>query len=456
MSAKLETAAELTGRELVITRVFDAPRELVFRAWVDEGQLSRWWGPKGFTTPVCEWDARTGGMIHIDMRGPDGTIYPMSGKFTEIIEPSKIVFTASALDDKGEAKFENLNTVTFSEQGGKTTMKLHVRVLSAGPEAAKHLNGMSAGWNQSLDRFTDLLARGAAENTQNREILMSREFDAPRDLVWRAMTDPKQVVKWWGPRGFSTTIQEMDVRPGGVWNHVMHGPDGTDYPNQSVFTEIVKPQRICFSHGGAKKGGPAANFQATWSFDSLDAGARTRVTIHMVFPTAQERDTVVKVYGAIEGGNQTLARLAEELAKTPVVIERTFDAPVATVWKAITEIDQMRKWYFPMLEAFEPRVGFQTQFNVRVDEKDYLHIWKITEVIAGKKITYSWKFGGFPGESFLTFELFAEGNRTRLKLTHEGLETFLPDANPLLSRGNFAKGWTHFMGAALAEYLAKN
>ena len=93
-----------------------------------------------------------------------------------------------------------------------------------------------------------------------------------------------------GPRGFTTTIEKMDVRLGGVWKHVMHGPDGTDYPNSSIFKEVVKPERIMFSHGGGKKGGPGAHFTATWTFEAL--GDKTRVTIRMVFDSAADRDLV--------------------------------------------------------------------------------------------------------------------------------------------------------------------
>ena len=95
----------------------------------------------------------------------------------------------------------------------------------------------------------------------------------------------------------------------------MHGPDGTDYPNSSVFKEIVKPERIVYSHGGGKKGSPAVQAVATWTFDALDGGKKTKVTIRMVFPSKAERDTIVREYGAIEGGKQTLERLGEHLAK---------------------------------------------------------------------------------------------------------------------------------------------
>ncbi len=159
----------------------------------------------------------------------------------------------------------------------------------------------------------DARKSNSAAETADREIVITRVVDAPRALVWNVMTDPNHVVHWWGPRGFTTTIEKMDVRPGGVWKHVMHGPDGTDYPNSSVFKEVVKPERIVFAHGGGKKGGPGVNFTATWTFEAL--GDKTRVTIHMLFPTALDRDTVVKEYGAIEGGKQTLGRLAEYLTQ---------------------------------------------------------------------------------------------------------------------------------------------
>ncbi len=147
-----------------------------------------------------------------------------------------------------------------------------------------------------------------ASSTADREIIVTRVFDAPRELVWEAWTDPRHVVHWWGPNGFTTTIEKMEVKPGGVWKLTMHGPDGTDYPNRSVFTEVVKPERICFSHGGGRKGDPAAQFEATWTFESL--GDQTRLTIHMLFPSAVKRDEVIKFYGALEGAHQTLARLA--------------------------------------------------------------------------------------------------------------------------------------------------
>jgi uncharacterized protein YndB with AHSA1/START domain len=287
--------------------------------------------------------------------------------------------------------------------------------------------------------------------TPDREIVTSRLFDAPREVVWEAFTDPKQVVQWWGPNGFTTTIHEMDVRPGGKWRHTMHGPDGTNYPNASVFKEVVKPERIVYGHGGGREGGgPGANFEATWTFEAQ--GKKTLLTGRMVFPTAAARELVVKEYGAIEGAVQTFARLAEYLDESPVIIERIYGAPINTVWKAITEIDQMKQWYMRDLESFKAEVGFETKFSVR---KEFPHIWTVTEVVPGKRIAYIWRFPGKPGESLAKFELFPEGENTRLKLTHSGLETHDGRNNPDLTRKKFNCGWNE-MYMELETFLARD
>jgi len=153
-----------------------------------------------------------------------------------------------------------------------------------------------------------------ALKSKSNELKISRLYDAPLQAVWDAWTDPKQAAHWWGPRGFTTTTHSKDLKPGGHWHYTMHGPDGTDYPNKSIFEEVVKPERLVFSHTGGKKHDAGAPFVATWTFE--DVGGKTRVTGRMVFPTAAHRDHVVKVYGAIEGAKQNFDRLGEYLAKS--------------------------------------------------------------------------------------------------------------------------------------------
>ena len=146
-------------RELVLTRVFDAPRELVFKAWTDPKQVAQWWGPHGFTNPVCDLDVRPGGAIRIHMRGPDGTVYPMTGVYNEVVEPERLVFTSAALDADGNPMFEVLTTVTFAEQSGKTKQILRARVIKSTAEAAPYIKGMEAGWTQSLERLAESLVK---------------------------------------------------------------------------------------------------------------------------------------------------------------------------------------------------------------------------------------------------------------------------------------------------------
>ena len=136
-----------------------------------------------------------------------------------------------------------------------------------------------------------------------------------------------------------------------------------------------------------------------------------------------------------------------------VVVERVFNAPIEKVWLALTDKNQMKQWYFD-LDAFRPEVGFEFKFDGGKDDKVYHHQCKIIEVIPNKKLKYSWSYVGYEGMSFVTFELFDEGKTTRLKLTHEGLETF-PQNNPDFAKESFTEGWTYITGISLKEFLEK-
>ena len=153
-------SAHALERELVITRIFDAPRSLVFKAWTDPEHLAQWWGPKGFTAPVCEIDARVGGAIRIHMRSPDGAVYPMKGEIREIVAPERLVFTNIAVDEAGNHIIEGLTTVTFAEEGGKTRLNLHTRGTAVVEIAVAFLQGMEQGWSQSLEKLAGYLSRG--------------------------------------------------------------------------------------------------------------------------------------------------------------------------------------------------------------------------------------------------------------------------------------------------------
>ena len=151
-------------RELTLERTYDAPRDLVWKAWTDPELVAQWWGPKGVTNPTCEWDAKVEGKIHIVMLageelGPmKGQEWPMTGEFKEVEEPVKLVFEGNAIID-GKEIMRSFAIVTFEEENGKTKMTIHIVITKETPEAAGPLEGMEMGWNQQLDKLGEFLSK---------------------------------------------------------------------------------------------------------------------------------------------------------------------------------------------------------------------------------------------------------------------------------------------------------
>ncbi len=142
-----------------IVRTFDAPRALVWQAWTDPKMMAAWFGPRQFTSSVPEYDVRVGGALRIVMHGPDGNDYPMKGVFREVTPPEKLVFSNIAIDNDGNHLLEGETTVTLTEQGGKTTLRVQSRAVGRVPFAPQMLAGMEAGWNQSIDKLGELVAK---------------------------------------------------------------------------------------------------------------------------------------------------------------------------------------------------------------------------------------------------------------------------------------------------------
>lgn len=161
----------------------------------------------------------------------------------------------------------------------------------------------------------DSAGTGSAE-IADREIIISRVLAAPRALVWEAFTDIRHIGNWWGPDGFRTTTTEHDLRPGGVWRHVMHGPDGVDYPNLAEFIEVVPPERLVYWHGGGRDDLEDVRFHVTVTL--TEQQGTTTITMRSLFPTREQLERVIRDYGALEGGKQHLARLAGYLKTMPV------------------------------------------------------------------------------------------------------------------------------------------
>jgi len=298
-----QTAIAAADRELILSRVIDAPRELVFRMWTDPAHLAKWWGPQGFTNPVCEIDARPGGTLRIVMGAPDGTDYPMAGLFREIVAPERLVFTYCALDCDGDVLLDGVTVVCFAEQGGKTKLTVQTRAAAVVPAAARYLDGMQAGWDQTLDRLET-----QARDTASRELTVTRVFDAPREVVFAAWTDAAQAAQWWVPQGFTTISCDMDVRPGGAYRACMRSPEGTRHCRRGVYREVVRPERLVFTFAWEDSdGNPGHEMLITVSFAEI--GSRTRLTLHQtMFETIEARDDHRR------GWTSCLERFAEYLA----------------------------------------------------------------------------------------------------------------------------------------------
>lgn len=148
------------------------------------------------------------------------------------------------------------------------------------------------------------------ETISDRELSITRILNAPRELVWKVWTEPEHIKHWWGPNGFTNTIQKMEVRTGGVWDFIMHGPDGVDYPNKITYIEVKKPERLVYNHGDEEK---PEFFHVTVTFE--EHGGKTKLYMCALFNTKEERDEVVKKFKADEGMKQTISRLEEYLIK---------------------------------------------------------------------------------------------------------------------------------------------
>jgi len=161
MAARNSAAAKPEERVVVITRTFNAPRDLVFKAWTEPHHLMRWWGPKHFTTPVFELDFRPGGAFRFCMRSPDGQDHWARGVYREIDPPERIVFTAAALEHKdGPPRLEGVTTVTFADEGGKTKITLRATAVPLSESGRGAVDGMEQGWTETIERLGEYLTKG--------------------------------------------------------------------------------------------------------------------------------------------------------------------------------------------------------------------------------------------------------------------------------------------------------
>jgi len=299
------TVTPPADRTLMTTRVFDAPRELVYRAWTDPKQFARWFPPEHFSAPICELDVRPGGVLRVHMKGdPDagdfaGTVFPAKGVYREVVANERLVFTFKG-EEEGPPPMV-LTTVIFEDQGRKTKLTIHQTAETVADFEELKKIGASEGMRQSLDKLNALLAGQAPDTTVNvtgRTLTLTRVFDAPRDLVWAAFTDPTHIVKWMFSNDWESPFAETDLRPGGRFRIGMRPADHSEegFVFDGTYREIVRPERIVQVIGDGRV------MKTTFE----DVGGKTKLVLTVEMSQGEEQER--------QGWTEIVEHLAKHVA----------------------------------------------------------------------------------------------------------------------------------------------
>lgn len=310
------------SNELKITRVYDAPLQIVWDAWNDPEQAAQWWGPRGFTITTHSKDLKAGGHWHYTMHGPDGGEYANKTKYLEVEEYAKLVYDHGGND---EQKPLFRVTVLFSGSNGKTTMDMTMTLPTA--EAAEQTRGFikKAGGDTTWDRFTEYLEK----TSSGKEIfVLNRSFNAPIETMFEMWTNPAHLSKWVAPTGFDMEFIECNIRPGGNTFSCMSGQGGMKMYGRAHYLEIEKPHRIVYTQQFADEKGNLSRhpMAPTWPATMLttvnltaEGPEQTRVTLTWECygdVTAEELATFIQARGGMtQGWTGSLDKLEEYLAK---------------------------------------------------------------------------------------------------------------------------------------------
>jgi uncharacterized protein YndB with AHSA1/START domain len=325
MDTMAKASKSIENKELTITRTFDAALELVWKVWTDPGYMKRWWGPKDFTAPFIKIDLRVGGTYLYCMRSPDGQEYWSTGVYREIIPLQRMVITDNFSDEEGNIvpashygmsgdwSSDLLVTVTFEEQKERTKVTLRHEGIPPGEMTEQTKDG----WNESFDKLEKVLEEEKSRRAKNiiitgpgsQEASIIRIIDAPRERIFEAFSDPELIPRWWGPERLTTTVDKMDLRPGGVWRFVQRDPEGNEYAFHGVYHEF-SPTRIIQTF---EFEGMPGHVQLNIAMLE-DLGGRTRLTEKSIAESVEDGEEMLKA-GMIEGWSETIDRLARLVEK---------------------------------------------------------------------------------------------------------------------------------------------
>jgi uncharacterized protein YndB with AHSA1/START domain len=447
-----------SGRTLSLERVIKAPVELVFEAWTNQEHIKHWWGPNGFTNSISKMDVRPGGDWNLVMCGPDGRDYPNHNRYVEVVPNAKLV-----LEHVDFPHF--LMTITFEPQGNNTLL----RVTSEFDDEAVLMQavrefGAAEGFIQNIDRMEGYLHAQDIAGA----LTITRTFRAPRALVWSALTEPTHFAQWWGPKGLAVTVAKMDVRPGGMAHYGIAMPGGGEMWGIFNYIDVQEPDKIVFTNSFADaQGAPCGNpFMPVWPLEientwtlAEQADGTTVLTLlgYPVNASAAERRAFQDMAAGLQQGFAgTFASLDHYLAVAtqkdllPVVVEHVLHAPVEKVWAAITDKDILKKWCFD-IAAFEAIPGYEFTFEGgQPGGIVYIHRCKVVEVVPNRKLSYTWRFEGYAGDSLVSIELTPQGLQTHIRLTHADMEN-LEIERPDFAVAGFLEGWTHIVRKGLSQ-----
>jgi uncharacterized protein YndB with AHSA1/START domain len=265
--------------------------------WTEPDLIARWWGPKGFTLTTHTMDVRPGGTWRFVMHGPDGTDYQNENVYVELAKPERIVY------DHVSTPAHRV-TATFVPQGDDTrlTMRMVFATAELRDRTVKTFNAVE-GQSQTLGRLGDELARLASDPAFVRELVLTRTFDAPRSLVFDSFVKPEILARWWGPKGFTLPVCEVDLSPGGALAWCMRGPDGQDYWMRGAYREISRPDRLVFTsfiHGDDRQ-------ELVSTVTLVEHEGKTTLTLRQTVPLYLEGPA----RGQQQGWGESLNRLAE-------------------------------------------------------------------------------------------------------------------------------------------------
>lgn len=300
--------------------------------------------------------------------------------------------------------------------------------------------------------------------SKKNELKIVRIYDAPVKLVWEAWTDPQQVAAWWGPRGFTITTHSKDLKVGGTWNYTMHGPDGTDYPNITKYFEVEKYSKLVYDHGASENTPPL--FRVTVIFTEIKG--RTKMDMTMTLASAEAAEQIKK-HIKKAGGNATWDRLAEYLSQQSTgqerfVINRTFNSPIHTVFKAWTDPQQLSQWLSPTgttMKFFKADINVGGSTFYMMSGEGGFHLYGKTsylEIESPIRLVYTQQFCDESGkicrhpmaptwpETMMTVVTFAEEgpDYTRVTVIWEPSGNFTNEelAAFIKEKGGMTMGWT--------------